>query len=127
MCNWIPESQCRFRNERGTVDVILVSRYLSSLVLEKGMKLYKCFVDLTKAYDKVDRNILWMVLERRGVPVKLLNLLKGLLVGAVARVRVNGKYSERFVLEMGLKQGSVISPLLFNNLLGQLCKRWYVG
>jgi hypothetical protein len=32
------------------------------------------------------------VLERRGVPIKLLNLLKGLLVGAVARVRVNGKF-----------------------------------
>ena len=71
------------------MDVIFVSSYLSSLVVEKGMKLYKCFVDLTKAYDKVDRDILWMVLERRGVPVKLLNLLKGLLVGAVARVRVN--------------------------------------
>ena len=114
LLNWIPESQCGFRSERGTVDVILVSRYLSSLVVEKGMKLYKCFVDLTKAYDKVDRDILWMVLERRGVPVKLLNLLKGLLVGAVARVRVNGKFSEQFILEMGLKQGSVISPLLFN-------------
>ena len=120
LLNWIPESQCGFRSERGTVDVIFVSRYLSSLVVEKGMKLYKCFVDLTKAYDKVDRDILWMVLERRGVPVKLLNLLKGLLVGAVARVRVNGKFSEQFILERGLKQGSAITPLLFNIVLGAI-------
>ena len=120
LLNWIPESQCGFRSERGTVDVIFVSRYLSSLVVEKGMKLYKCFVDLTKAYDKVDRDILWMVLERRGVPIKLLNLLKGLLVGAVARVRVNGKFSEQFILERGLKQGSVISPLLFNIFFGAI-------
>ena len=120
LLNWIPESQCGFRSERGTVDVIFVSRYLSSLVVEKEMKLYKCFVDLTKAYDKVDRDILWMVLERRGVPIKLLNLLKGLLVGAVARVRVNGKFSEQFILERGLKQGSVISPLLFNIFFGAI-------
>jgi len=67
------------------------------------MKLYKCFVDLTKAYDKVDMDISWMMFETRGVPVKLLNSLIGLLVGAVARVRA-------IVLEMGLNQGSVISP-----------------
>jgi len=70
LCNRIPESQCGFRSERGTVDVIFVSRYLSSLTLGKGMKVNKCVVDFTKAYDKVDRNILWMVLDRRGVPVK---------------------------------------------------------
>jgi len=82
--------------------------------------MYKCFLDLTKAYYKVERNILWTVLERRGVPEKLLTLLKGLLVGAVARVRDNGKYSVQFVLEMGLKQGSVISPLLFNIFFGAI-------
>jgi len=55
-----------------------------------------------------------MILERKGVPNKLLNLIKGTMIGAKARLNIDGKLSDPFFLECGLKQGSVISPLLFN-------------
>jgi endonuclease/exonuclease/phosphatase family metal-dependent hydrolase len=124
---WVPESQCGFRVLRSTIDVMFVSRLISSLAVERGVPLFKCFVDLKKAYDKVDRDVLWRVLERRGFPPRFLRLIQGLLIGSTAKVRINGKLSEEFKLERGLKQGSVFSPLLFNLFFGaivqEVCRR----
>ena len=52
--------------------------------------------------------------SRRGVPPNLINVIEGLHVEAQARVRVTGQFSEAFPLQMGLKQGSVFAPLLFD-------------
>jgi hypothetical protein len=74
----LPESQNGFRNGRSTIDSLLVSRLLSSSARKRGFNLYKCFIDLTKAYDKVNREILWEVLKHRGVPSGMINLIKGM-------------------------------------------------
>jgi hypothetical protein len=104
-----------------------VSRVLASSALERGIKLYKCFIDLTKAYDRVDRDTLWLILERYGVPPKLLNLVKNLHVGAKAKVRIKSDsgddiFSDQFELLRGLKQGSVFAPLLFNIFFGAIIR-----
>jgi hypothetical protein len=85
---------------------------------EKNVVLYKVFVDLTKAYDKVDRNVLWKVLAKLGVPQSFINFIKAFHEGAVAQVRVEGELSDPFDLKVGLKQGSIFSPLLFNIFFG---------
>jgi hypothetical protein len=77
-------------------------------------------VDLVKAYDRVDRQVLWDVLERRGVPERMARLIRNMHEGATAQVRVDGQLSTPFVLEMGLKQGSAIASLLFNIYLGAI-------
>lgn len=110
----LPESQNGFRADRGTTDAMMVSRVVTSLCKERGMSLIKCFVDLTKAYDRVNRDVLWLVLARAGVPSKLIGLIKALHVGAKAYVRIDGVLAEPFYLNVGLKQGAVISALLFN-------------
>jgi hypothetical protein len=86
----LPESQNGFRVDRGTTDAMLVSRVATSLCKEMGMSLIKCFVDLTKAYDRVNRDVLWLVLARAGVPRKLIALIKAMHVGAKAYVRIDG-------------------------------------
>ena len=48
---YLPESQNGFRNGSSTIDSLLVSRFLSSSARKRGVNLYKCFIDLTKAYD----------------------------------------------------------------------------
>ncbi len=117
----MPESQHGFRPDRSTVDAIFVSRLLSSSSPEIQRPLYKCFVDLTKAYDKVDRDTLWKVLLLRGIlPRLLVQLIQALHCEAQARVRVDGAMSEAFNLERGLKQGSVFAPLLFNIFFGAI-------
>ena len=51
----LPEEQCGFRPHRSTVDIMFVVRRLQELAKKKGIPLFMCFVDFTKAYDSVDR------------------------------------------------------------------------
>ena len=120
----LPESQNGFRSDRSTVDAMFVSRLISTCAREKLISIFQCFVDLTKAYDKVNRSILWLVLQRLGVPDKMIALIRGLLDGSEAAIRIKGEIVGEFSLDMGLKQGSVFSPLLFNIFFGAIIDAW---
>ena len=60
-----PESQCGFRSNRVTVDMIFVLRQIREKCREQNMGLYAAFVDLTKVFDTVSLNGLWNVLARQ--------------------------------------------------------------
>ena len=55
----IPESQCGFRKDRVTIDMIFTARQLQEKCQEQNVDLYMTFVDLTKAFDTVSRDGLW--------------------------------------------------------------------
>ncbi len=86
----------------------LVEEYLG-----KDKRLYAAFMDLEKAYDRVDREALWSVLKIYGVGGQLLKGIQAFYREANAYVRVGGKYSESFAVEVGVRQGCVMSPWLF--------------
>ena len=66
-------------------------------------------------YDSVERELLWLVLARFGVPDNMLSVIRHFHEGMRARVRADdGEHSERFDVTQGLWQGCVLSPLLFN-------------
>ena len=74
-----------------------------------------CFIGLTKAYDPVDRTLLWTELARFGVPQNMILVVRQVLDGMRACVRLDdGVCSGWFALEQGLRQGCVFAPLLFN-------------
>jgi hypothetical protein len=117
----IPTNQFGFQPGKATTDAMWMSRLLGYLAVNKNERLLKCYIDLTKAYDRVDRDILWCILGRYGVPEKMVELIKQLHVGSVARIKLNGKVStDSFGLNNGLKQGSVFAPLLFNVFFGSI-------
>ena len=64
----LPEEQSGFRPDRSTTDTMFMIRRLQQLTWKKLITLYVCFIDLTKAYDSVDRTLRWTVLARFGVP-----------------------------------------------------------
>ena len=64
----LPETQCGFRANRGTTDMVFVHRQLQEKCREQNKELYVTFVDLTKAFDTVCRKGLWLILERLGCP-----------------------------------------------------------
>jgi hypothetical protein len=72
------------------------------------------YVDLSKAFDRVNHAALWATLLHRGVHPDLLARIKSLYTDATARVRVGDAYSAPFNLDTGVKQGCPLSPLLFN-------------
>jgi exonuclease III len=118
---WFGETQQAFRKARGGNDAVLIANLVDSMVMEKNQAGYKLFVDNSKAYDVVSRDVLWTILERRGCPPLLLNLIKSTLVGARGFVKDNGDISEDcFDLVAGLKQGCVLSCVLFNIFMGAI-------
>ncbi len=83
-------------------------------ILAKGKKLYAAFMDLEKAYDRVDRLALWDVLKIYGVGGKLLRAVKSFYEESSACVKISGETSECFEIKVGLRQWCVMSPWLFN-------------
>ncbi|CAM9246288.1 unnamed protein product [Ectocarpus sp. 8 AP-2014] len=73
------------------------------------------FVDLKKVYDSVERELLWKVLARAAIPVEMIGVTRQFHDGMRARVRMDDEsYSGWFWLTQGLRQGCLLSPLLFD-------------
>ena len=64
----MPGSQCGFRSNRETVDMIFVLRQIQEKCREQNMGLFAAFVDLTKAFETIRRDGLWKILARLGCP-----------------------------------------------------------
>ena len=110
----ISEVQSGFRRGRGCTDQIFVVRQLCEKYIGKGKDVYFAFLDLEKAYDRVDRDAMWNVLRLYGVGGKLLKAVKSLYTDSRACVRVGDGTSDWFPVRVGLRQGCVMSPWLFN-------------
>ena len=114
----------RFSPARSTIGILFVVRRLQELGRARKTPLYMCFIDLQKAYDSVDRELLWVVLARFGVPEKMLVVIRQFHEGMRARVRTDdGEHSEWFDVTQGLRQGCVLSPLLFNIFCAAVTRR----
>ncbi|XP_051634185.1 uncharacterized protein LOC127466875 [Manacus candei] len=92
----LPESQCGFRANRSTTDMVFVLRRLQEKSREQNKGLYVTFVDLTKAFDTVSRKGLWQILERLGCPPKFLKMIISLHEDQHGQVRYGNALSEPF-------------------------------
>ena len=111
----LPEEQCGFRPQRSTTDMMFVVRRLQELGRTSNTFVDICFIDLAKAYDSVDRVLLWEALARFGVPPRMIKVIRMFHDGMRARVQLDdGDFSAWFNVCQGLRQGYVLSPLLFN-------------
>ncbi|CAH1270878.1 Hypp4486 [Branchiostoma lanceolatum] len=100
----LPESQCGFRANRGTTDMVFVLRKVQEKYREQNKGLYITFVDLSKAFDTVSRKGLWEFLERLGCPPKFLNMVIQLHEHQRGQVRSSNDLSEHFPVSNGVKQ-----------------------
>uniref|UniRef100_K7EZ86 Reverse transcriptase domain-containing protein n=2 Tax=Pelodiscus sinensis TaxID=13735 RepID=K7EZ86_PELSI len=110
----LPETQCGFRKERGTVDMIFAARQLQEKCQEQNRELYTTFVDLTKAFDTVSREGLWRIMSKFGCPDRFILMVRQFHDGMTARVLDDGEASEAFPVTNGVKQGCVLAPTLFS-------------
>nr|VZI00492.1 unnamed protein product [Spirometra erinaceieuropaei] len=110
----LPESQCGFRRHRGTTDMIFAARQLQEKCQEMRTHLYSTFVDLTKAFDTVNREGLWKIMQKFGCPERFTQMVRQLHDGLMARVKDNGAVSVAFAVTNGVKQGCVLAPTLFS-------------
>jgi len=117
-----PESQCGFRSNRSTTDMMFSLRQLQEKCREQRQPLYLAFIDLTKAFDLVSREGLFRVLARIGCPPKLLSMIQSFHTDMKGVVQFDGSSSEAFDIRCGVKQGCVLAPTLFGIFFAVMLK-----
>ena len=80
-----------------------------------------CFVDLEKAFDRVPRKVIEWALRVKKVEERLVRVIMEMYEGAKTRVRVANGLSDEFEVKVGVHQGSVLSPFLFNIVMDVVC------
>ena len=109
-----PETQCGFRRKRGTTDMIFTARQLQEKCSEQHQNLCLAFIDITKAFDTVNREILWQIMQKFGCPDKFIAVTRAFHDGMKASVVIGSEETATFSVERGVKQGCVIAPIMFN-------------
>ena len=109
----LPESQCGFRKERGTVDMVFAARQLQEKCQEQNTDHYSTPVDLTKAFNIVSRDGLWRIMAKYGCPEKFITIVRQFHDGMYGRVQDERESSVAFLVTNGVKQGCVLATTLF--------------
>src|SRR5271163_2400691 len=100
--------------KRGTRDQIANVRWIMERAREYNQDVYLCFIDYSKAFDCVDHALLWNTLREMGFPKHLIVLLHNLYESQEATVRTVHGETESFGIGKGVRQGCILSPVLFN-------------
>ena len=110
----LPDVQAGFRKCRGTRDQIASIHWIIKKAGQLQKNIYFCFTDYAKAFDCVDHNKLWKILQEMGIPDHLTCLLRNLYAGQEATVRTGHGPTDWFQIEKGVRQCCMLSPCLFN-------------
>ena len=117
-----PESQCGFRSQRSTIDMVFSVLQLQEKCREQRKPLFIAFIDLTKAFDLVSRDGLFKILAKIGCPPKLLSIIKSFHDEMKGTVVFDGSTSKPFNISSGVKQGCVLAPTLFGIFFAVMLK-----
>jgi hypothetical protein len=116
------EYQCGSRPHRRTIDQIFVVRQILEKFYAHDIDLHLLFTDFEKAFDSINHKKLLESLVRFGIPKKIERLVNMTLEGSQAKVIVDGKISNPFVICIGVRQGDGLSSTLFNLVLHKALK-----
>ena len=105
--------QAGFRKDKSCTDQIATLRIIIEQSLEWQSPLYMNFIDFQKAFDSIDRETIWKLLQHYGIPPIFLNLIKQLYHEATCQIIHNGKLTEAFEMKTGVRQGCLLSPMIF--------------
>ncbi|KAK3530016.1 hypothetical protein QTP86_009917 [Hemibagrus guttatus] len=116
----ICEQQYGFMPRKSTTDAMFALRILMEKYRDGQRELHCVFVDLEKAYDRVPREELWYCMRKSGVAEKYVRVVRDMYERSRTVVRCAVGQTEEFKVEVGLHQGSALSPFLFAMVMDQL-------
>ena len=114
------DEQNGFRKNRSCLDHCYSLTSIIRNRKQQGKSTYVAFIDMEKAFDRVDRELLYYKLLKLGIRGKIYHCIKSMYSGSNARINLNGYLTECFPTEFGVKQGDCLSPTLFGLFINDL-------
>ena len=105
---------------RSTTDAIFILKQTLEKHREGQKDIRVTFIDIEKAYDRVPREEIWRCTRERNVPETYVKLIQDMYRGCKTKVRSAASESDSFNVDVGLHQGSTLSPYLFLILMDVL-------
>jgi exonuclease III len=109
----VSPKQSGFVPGRQILNNISIGYLMKDWAESKQIPLLFLLLDFEKAFDRVDFKYLWTTLEKVGLGGHFLKLVQGLVLGATAKVHINGLFTEEIPICRGVRQGDPLAPLLF--------------
>ena len=118
--NIIAEEQAGFRPGRSTIEQIFNLRILMEKYKDHQQDLYHVFIDFKKAFDRVWHEALWNAMHKYNIDANIIYAIENLYKNATSAVLFNGTTGEWFRTTVGVRQGCLLSPTLFNIFLEKI-------
>ncbi|KAK2180178.1 hypothetical protein NP493_454g03017 [Ridgeia piscesae] len=116
----IAEEQAGFRPGRSTTEQIFNLRILCEKYLQHQQDLYHVFIDFKKAFDRVWHAALWAIMRHFNTNANLIRMIQNLYEKATSAVYLNNSIGDWIRTTVGVRQGCVLSPTLFNIFLERI-------
>ena len=116
----IAEEQAGFRAGRSTTEQIFNLRILCEKYLQHQQNLYHVFIDFKKAYDRIRHEALWATMRKHNINASIIRATENLYDKTQSAVLFNGSTGEWFRTTVGVRQGCLLSPILFNIVLERI-------
>lgn len=110
----VSPTQFGFMKGLGTRDALFSIQVLIQRCRDMNCDVYACFIDYSKAFDKVKHNKMITVLQDSGIDGKDLRIIKNLYWNQSAHIKINNEKTEEVKILRGVRQGCILSPLIFN-------------
>jgi len=117
------DMQAGFRRKLSTCHHLFTLQHFIDKCKTSRVPLYGGYVDLQSAYDLTHRDVLWVVVQNKGIHGKFLHMLQALYAKPEYAVCINGCVGKRVLSRIGVRQGCPLSPTLFALVLDDLHSR----
>ena len=116
----LSDEQAGFRKGRITVEQIFNCRILMVRHIESLNDLYHNVIDIKKAFDRVWHDGLWSSLQKYGININIISMIKALYYNSSSVVLINNIQGNTFKTIVGVRQGCILSPVLLNVFLEEI-------
>ena len=107
----LSDSQLGFLAGNRTSDAhIIINNIISKYCHKKNKKIHSCFIDFSRAFDTIPRDILFKKLLKYGINGQFFNIIKNIYTNDKACVKIHNQCTESFEINQGVRQGCVLSP-----------------